>query len=50
MKYNTDQTGQSPQDPTPGTLGTFGGVFTPSEGDNVDDLLTYLHEWGHLDP
>ena len=30
MKYNTDQTGQSPREPAPGTLGTFGGVFTPS--------------------
>ncbi len=30
MKYNTDQTGQSSPEPAQGTLGTFGGVFTPS--------------------
>ena len=29
MKCNSDQTGQSPQEPAQGTLGTFGGVFTP---------------------
>jgi amino acid permease len=30
MKNNTDQTGQSPREPVPGTLETFVGVFTPS--------------------
>ena len=30
MKINTDQSGKSPPEPAPGTLGTFAGVFTPS--------------------
>jgi amino acid permease len=30
MKNNTAHIGQPPQEPAAGTLGTFGGVFTPS--------------------
>jgi amino acid transporter len=30
MRNSRDQSGQSPREPVPGTLGTFGGVFTPS--------------------